>query len=242
MNKRLSKNFLTKNDLINVANDVTTLKEARLRLGMSLSKFRKFAQLYLDEETGLDYYELIRRKKNKGNVKIRYTPIVKQSHKPKRFELKLILEGFKRNILPDEKLKFFTISGGWKPQICETCGFEQKRSVDYKVPLKLLFKDGKRYNGKLENLEFICYNCHFLHHPNYKLIDEDFYDVSVNTVSNKIDEKRELIDTKEDLEDFDKVLQRVNLKNIKKQQEQNLEKDYSNPYLFVTNKNLINNN
>lgn len=238
MNQRLFKKFITINDLIDVAERVTTLKEARLHFDLSVTKFKKFASMYKDEETGLNFYELIRQKKNKGNIKIKYTPIVKNSRKLKKVDLKLVLEGHRRNTIPEEQLKFFLISGGYKKQVCETCGFETKRNVDYKVPLKLIFKDKRKFNATLENLEFICYNCHFLHHPNYKLLNEDeFYDTSINNVSNQLPNGKVIEANSDlDLEEFDKELERIKFRQ--KISEKEIKKDYD-PYEFVVNKKLI---
>lgn len=231
MNQKFYKNFITVDDLIDVAERVTTLREARLIFGMSAAKFKKFASLHKDYETGLNFYELIRQKKNKGNIKLKYTPIVKKLKKLKKFDLKLVLEGNRRNQLPTDQLKFLLISNGYKKQVCETCGFETKREIDYKVPLKLIYKDNKKLNGKLENLEFICYNCHFLKYPNYKLSEEDnFYDTSVN-VSNV----QTVSDI--DMDDFEKEL--LKIKNRQKDLEKENKKDDYDPYEFVVNKKLI---
>ena len=45
---------------------------------------------------------------------------------------------------------------------CYCCEFNERRVVDYKVPLILNFKDKNKKNWKLENLELLCYNCYFL--------------------------------------------------------------------------------
>ena len=45
---------------------------------------------------------------------------------------------------------------------CSCCEFNERRVLDYKVPLILNFKDGNKKNWKLENLELLCYNCYFL--------------------------------------------------------------------------------
>ena len=45
---------------------------------------------------------------------------------------------------------------------CTSCGFNERRVVDYKVPLVLSFKDGNKKNWQLENIEPLCYNCYFL--------------------------------------------------------------------------------
>ena len=45
---------------------------------------------------------------------------------------------------------------------CYCCEFNERRVIDYKVPLILNFKDNNKKNWKLENLEVLCYNCYFL--------------------------------------------------------------------------------
>ena len=45
---------------------------------------------------------------------------------------------------------------------CSCCGFNERRVVDFKVPLVLNFKDGNKKNWQLENIEPLCYNCYFL--------------------------------------------------------------------------------
>ena len=46
---------------------------------------------------------------------------------------------------------------------CNCCEFNERRVLDYKVPLILNFKDGNKKNYHLDNLEFLCYNCSFLY-------------------------------------------------------------------------------
>ena len=45
---------------------------------------------------------------------------------------------------------------------CYCCEFNERRVVDYKVPLLLNFKDNNKNKWKLENLELLSYNCYFL--------------------------------------------------------------------------------
>ena len=45
---------------------------------------------------------------------------------------------------------------------CNSCGFEERRVTDHKVPLVLDFIDGNRKNHKHENLRMLCFNCSFL--------------------------------------------------------------------------------
>jgi hypothetical protein len=52
---------------------------------------------------------------------------------------------------------------GFLVEECNSCGFHERRVVDYRVPLVLNFKNRNNRNWLKENLEFLCYNCYFLH-------------------------------------------------------------------------------
>jgi hypothetical protein len=45
---------------------------------------------------------------------------------------------------------------------CYSCGFNEHRLLDYKMPLLMHFKDGNKQHYRLDNLEMLCYNCYFL--------------------------------------------------------------------------------
>jgi hypothetical protein len=45
---------------------------------------------------------------------------------------------------------------------CASCGFNERRITDKKVPLMLTFLDGNHLNYSLSNLALYCYNCMFL--------------------------------------------------------------------------------
>ena len=49
---------------------------------------------------------------------------------------------------------------------CNMCGFEEERITDRRVPLLLDFIDGDETNWRLENLQFLCFNCTFLSSKN----------------------------------------------------------------------------
>lgn len=61
-----------------------------------------------------------------------------------------------------EKIKFRLVSEGYLLEECYNCGMNERRVVDYKIPLILHFKDGNKKNYRKENIEFLCYNCFFL--------------------------------------------------------------------------------
>jgi hypothetical protein len=61
-----------------------------------------------------------------------------------------------------DKIKYRLITEGYLEEKCGNCGFEERRVLDYKMPLLLHFKDGNKKNYKLDNIELLCYNHYFL--------------------------------------------------------------------------------
>jgi hypothetical protein len=45
---------------------------------------------------------------------------------------------------------------------CSACRYGEKRLTDMKAPLLLNFKNNKKSDWRIENLQWLCYNCHFL--------------------------------------------------------------------------------
>jgi hypothetical protein len=60
------------------------------------------------------------------------------------------------------KLKKRLLLGGYFPEECAVCGFDERRLTDHRVPLIMDFVDGDVHNHKHENIRMLCYNCHFL--------------------------------------------------------------------------------
>lgn len=201
------KQFLKEADIKKVAETARSITEAASHFGMNNAKFKKFASLYIDEKTGLNYYELIKDRKHDGAIKVKYDSVYKKNKKVKKIDLKLIVEGYKRNTLSENQLKFYLITNGFKKQCCEECGYDTKRSIDYKVPLKLVFRDGKKHNGKLDNIEFICFNCHFIKYPDFKKDADEIYSNEINDIGNVKEETIRIVDTsvKEIDIDFQKI-------------------------------------
>jgi hypothetical protein len=65
-------------------------------------------------------------------------------------------KNFKLSILRDRLIKEFYFE-----ERCAMCGYDDRRSIDNKIPLLLDFKDGNQFNRTLENMRFLCYNCSF---------------------------------------------------------------------------------
>lgn len=62
-------------------------------------------------------------------------------------------------------LKERLIKENFLEERCSQCGYDERRTLDNKVPLVLDFKDGQPKNRTLENLRLLCYNCSFLLNP-----------------------------------------------------------------------------
>ena len=124
-------------------------------LGCSYPHYKEYAKLYKNEE-GKTLFEAHLNRQGRGISKHLYkkqdlTPIMDilegrvdiSNYSPKNIKNRLIHE----SLIAEE---------------CNSCGFNERRVVDYKVPLILNFIDGNQKNWKLENLELLCYNCYFL--------------------------------------------------------------------------------
>jgi len=124
-------------------------------LGCSYPHYKQYAKLYKNEE-GQTLFEAHLNRQGRGISKHLYkkkdlTPIMDilegrvdiANYNPKDIKERLIHE----SLIAEE---------------CNSCGFNERRVVDYKVPLILNFIDGNAKNWKLENLELLCYNCYFL--------------------------------------------------------------------------------
>jgi len=151
----MKKKILTK-DMIERAIKHTKSNMAAARfLGCSYPHYKQYAKLYKNEE-GKTLFEVHLNRQGKGISKHLYkkkdlTPIHDilegrvdiSNYSPKDIKERLLHE----SLIAEE---------------CSCCKFNERRIVDYKVPLILNFKDNNKKNWKLENLELLCYNCYFL--------------------------------------------------------------------------------
>ena len=60
------------------------------------------------------------------------------------------------------KIKYRLIEEGYLLEECSICSFQERRALDYKMPLLLHFKDNNKSNYSKENTELLCYNHYFL--------------------------------------------------------------------------------
>lgn len=146
---------LTMDDIRYAMRNSKSNRGAARFLKISHPTYKKYAQLYIDEETGKSLYEI---HKNKSGVGIARRGYSKYSGKK---GLKEILAG-KHPEYHGKNLKQRLIKEGYRAECCEECGFDERRITDYTVPLILVWKDGDKTNHLDENLLLICYNCFYL--------------------------------------------------------------------------------
>jgi len=124
-------------------------------LKVSYEAYRKYAKLYIDEESGKTLFELHKNKAGKG---------ITRANKPRmrgHYGLLDILEGKYPNY-SYTKLKVRLLKNAVMEESCDSCGFCERRVNDYTVPLLLDWIDGDRTNHKRDNLRLLCYNCYYL--------------------------------------------------------------------------------
>jgi len=130
--------------------------QAARYLNMTIETYRKYAKLYIDQETGKTLYELHKNNSGKGIKKISWKNEISLQ------KIEEILGRDNYRAVDAQKLKDRLIYENKLNTECYKCGHHEKRVVDYKQPLLLNFKDGNRNNWKHSNLEMLCYNCYFL--------------------------------------------------------------------------------
>lgn len=148
---------LTRQQVLNVIERTRNNKEAWEYLGISRPTWKKYAELYYHEDYDdmtLYEYHKFQSAKDKGIAN-------RVNTKVPRYDLRAILRGehpeYKSN-----NLKRRIINNGVLLEKCNNCGYDERRLSDYTVPLILHYKDDNLKNHKLENLEFLCYNCFYV--------------------------------------------------------------------------------
>lgn len=148
--------MLTKQDILGAINNTKSNRAAARYLNVTLTTYKKYAKLFLDDTTGKTLYDVHKNESGKGIRKIPYTvrePVLTD----------LLKEGMSIESHNIEKLKRRLLKEGIVSEHCNRCGFKDQRVIDLKCPLLLNFIDGNRTNWTLGNLEMLCYNCFFLY-------------------------------------------------------------------------------
>jgi hypothetical protein len=126
-------------------------------LNVTIETYKRYAKLYMDQESGKTLYELHKNNSGKGIKRVRWR------HEISIEKINEIMASESYRAINQQKLKSRLIYEGILRMECYRCGHHEKRVVDYKQPLILSFKNGNKNNWKIENLEMLCYNCYFLY-------------------------------------------------------------------------------
>ena len=148
--------ILTKED-IERAQKVTRSNMAAARyLHVSYNHYKKYAKMYKNDE-GVTLLEAHMNQSGEGIPKFAVSGI-------DNIPLMDVLEGrVPIEHFDPRKIKARLLSEAKLVEICDRCGFAERRVTDQKIPVILNFKDGNKKNWHLDNLEFLCYNCSFLY-------------------------------------------------------------------------------
>lgn len=124
-------------------------------LNCSYVHYKKWAKIY-ESDTHENLFE---QHKNQAGVGI---PKFLRVGKKEPALLDIIEGRANASSFTPDKIKYRLITEGYLEERCAMCGFEERRVLDYKMPLLLNFKDGNKKNYKLDNIELLCYNHYFL--------------------------------------------------------------------------------
>ena len=130
--------------------------QAARYLNLTIDTYRKYAKLYIDQETGKTLYELHKNNSGKGIKKFAW------KHDISVEKLNEIMSRESYRAFNLNKIKARLIYEGILRMECYNCGHCEKRVVDLKQPLILNFIDGNKHNWRIENLRMLCYNCYYL--------------------------------------------------------------------------------
>jgi hypothetical protein len=150
---------LSKESIISAMDKTKSVRGAARYLNCSYQHLKKWMKLYKDEASGKTLFELHKNQSGKGVPKF-------LSHAPFGRKEPAILDIINGVVDPSnfnpQKIKYRMIEGGYLREECYKCGFNERRVLDYKIPLLMHFKNGNKQNYTLENVEMLCYNCYYL--------------------------------------------------------------------------------
>jgi hypothetical protein len=146
---------LSKELIVGAMNKTLSNRAAARYLNVSYQHFKKWAKLYQNED-GKTLFDAHKNQSGKGIPKF----LRGQGKEPALLD---IIEGrVDASSFSPDKIKYRLITEGHLLEECSSCGFKERRVVDYKIPLILHFKDKNKQNYRKENIELLCYNCYFL--------------------------------------------------------------------------------
>jgi hypothetical protein len=146
---------LSKEMIVAAMNKTKSNRAAARYLNVSYIHFKKWAKLY-ESNTHDNLFEQHKNQSGKGIPKF----LKSTGKEPALID---IIEGrVDISSFSPDKLKYRLITEGYLLEECASCGFHERRVLDYKMPLLLHFKDENKKNYRKENIELLCYNHYFL--------------------------------------------------------------------------------
>lgn len=144
--------YLTEPQIRRAMSYTRSNQQAASFLKVSFPTYKKYACLFKDKN-GVSLFDLHKNQSGRG--------LVKPREDDRKFKLDDILMG-KHPTYPRDKLFRRILASQYIPEVCNHCGFHQKRATDLKMPLILNHVNGNNTDHRLDNLELLCYNCYFL--------------------------------------------------------------------------------
>lgn len=148
---------ISKEDCLRAMRHTKSVRSAARYLNCSYQHLKPIMKMYEATEEG--YENLFEQHKNQqgkgikkflGNGK-KLPPLVE------------IIEGrIDPSSFSPDKIKYRLLTEGYLKEECNKCGFNERRVLDYKMPLLMHFKNGNKKHYVLDNLEMLCYNCYYL--------------------------------------------------------------------------------
>tara|TARA_Y100000592_G_scaffold99800_1_gene177270 strand:- start:1035 stop:1655 length:621 start_codon:yes stop_codon:yes gene_type:complete len=146
---------LSKEQIVAATNKTLSNRAAARYLNVSYQHFKKWAKLYKNDK-GETLFDAHKNQSGKGIPKF----LKGQGKEPALID---IIEGrVDASSFSPDKIKYRLITEGYLLEECSNCKFNERRVIDYKIPIILHFKDKNKQNYRKENIELLCYNCYFL--------------------------------------------------------------------------------
>lgn len=142
-------------------------------MNVSFTTYKKYAKMYIDSESGKTLYDLHQNMIGLG------IPKNFSRAAAGMYSIERILAGeFPK--YPIWKLRNRLLSLAILPEICNSCGYCERRVTDDTVPLLLDHLDGDKTNHRIENLQMLCMNCYYMQSGNpYNENKEHFWNYNM---------------------------------------------------------------
>jgi hypothetical protein len=160
---------LTENDIRYAQENSRSARGASRFLRISYEAYKRYAQRYIDTATGKTLFDLHKNQSGRGMSKTtKYKQTLSKEGVKER--LQQMLDGkLPITAVMRINLKKRLIQHEFVLECCSSCGFNERRVTDDRIPLLLDYIDGNKDNISLENLRLLCYNCYFLEVSNIRV-------------------------------------------------------------------------